>query len=113
MKPNYVMEEGVHNTYTFIKDCITEKKSISFMYKDHERICSPHTIGHFNGIERVLVYQYGGTSSQGLPAGGSWRCIDLSGVSNLTIVSPQEWHTGDRHTRKQSCIQNVDLEVDY
>lgn len=99
--------------YLVLRKCVQNKTSVSFVYKDHVRICSPHALGTTGGKERVLVYQYGGTSSQGLPAGGEWRCIDIENISKLSTRPEDSWHTSDRHTRQQTCVKSVDVEVNH
>jgi hypothetical protein len=83
---------------------------ITCVYNGLYRVCCPHAIGRTNGVERVLVYQFAGGSSRGLPPGGEWRCMDIPTMQQLQIRSGA-WHTGAGHTRPQTCVKQVDLDV--
>jgi len=60
----------------------------------------------------VLVYQFGGESNSILPEGGEWRCLDLDKI-HIIQIRPGEWYTGTSHKKPQTCIDHIDLEVDY
>jgi hypothetical protein len=62
------------------------------------------------GTQRVLMFQFGGQSSQGLPPGGQWRCMDVARIRNIQTQSG-DWHTGFSHLRPQTCIAHVDIDV--
>ncbi len=80
-------------------------------YHGHKREACPHVIGlGMRGEEIALVYQFGGSSSSGLPANGEWRCLRLQEVANL-IVQKGPWHTGFNHSRPQSCVKQIEYEV--
>lgn len=98
--------------YNLVRNAIKNKQTIVATYGQHRREMCPHTIGHTDGVERVLSFQFGGTSSSGLPPGGEWRCMNISDLSGILIHDGQ-WHTGKSHTRPQTYIDIVDLEVDY
>jgi hypothetical protein len=51
-----------------------------------------------------------GQSNSGLPAGGQWRCMDVSAVTNV-VVWDGPWHTGLSDTRPQTCVDLIDIEV--
>ena len=89
---------------------IVARKQIVCVYNGYIRECCPHAIGTTNGIERVLVYQFGGGSSRGLPPGGEWRCMDIPNMAQV-IVQSGTWYSGARHTRPQTCVKQVDLDI--
>lgn len=97
-------------SYDIVRRAILALKPIAFDYKGHRRIACPHVLGTKGGLEKVLTYQYGGGSSSGLPPGGEWRCLFLSEAYNIEIVDGG-WHTGVSHTRPQTCVDNVDVQV--
>ena len=100
-------------TYEQIKAAIQRKQQITCDYNGYYRELCPHAIGHKNGIEQVISYQFGGESSGGLEPLGSpqnWRCMRVSGITNLQ-VQDGEWHSYSPHTRPQTCIDFVDAEV--
>lgn len=65
-----------------------------------------------NGRPQVLAFQFGGQSSKGLPPGGEWRRMRVDNIMSVVARNGQ-WFTGDRHTRPQTCVDQIDLEVAY
>lgn len=103
------------SVYEIVRDAIVNKKVVIATYDGYRREMCPHAIGTKRGREQALFYQFGGESSSGLGPDGSpynWRCIQLD---RLTEVSsrPGSWHTAQNHTRRQTCIDWIDVEVDY
>jgi hypothetical protein len=70
----------------------------------------PIILGHAQGREKALTYQFAGQSKKGLPPGGQWRCLWLSEVSNVRLRDGP-WHAGDSHNQPQGCVDVVDLDV--
>ncbi|MBV9016714.1 MAG: nucleotidyltransferase substrate binding protein [Alphaproteobacteria bacterium] len=97
--------------YQFFGRAIIEKKQIVCMYDGYRRELCPIMLGHSQGEEKSLTYQFGGESRSGLPRDGEWRCLFLSNVSDVQLRSGR-WHTGDNHTRPSRCVEIVDLDVD-
>lgn len=96
--------------YDTLKNATLTGQSVRFSYRGLTRICSPHTLGHSEGKARVLAYQYAGESSKGLPPNGEWRCFDVDGIAELELTLDGVWKTGERHTRPQTCVKQVDAE---
>ena len=99
-----------NTTYATLAQAIKGKNQIHATYRGHPREMCPHAIGTKNGIEHILSYQFGGTSRSGLPAGGEWRCMVVAELTDVSIHEGQ-WHTGNSHTKPQTCIDQVDVEV--
>ncbi len=98
------------NVYNIIRDAIQNKKQVVATYQGYVREMCPHVLGSKNGQIQALFFQFAGGSSSGLPPGGSWRCIPLDGLSNVSSrVGP--WHTGSSHTQEQTCVDNIAIEV--
>jgi hypothetical protein len=98
------------DVYAAIRQAIIDRSRIICMYHGYPRECCPHAIGWTKGVERVFVYQFDGDSSQGLPIGGQWRCMDICDLTGITIRSGP-WHTGTSHLRPQNCVKQIDLDV--
>lgn len=96
--------------YELIRGAITAKHQVVGIYKGLRREMIPHALGHTDGHERALVLQVGGESSKGLPDGGAWRCMDVSLLQELEVVAA-DWFSRDGHSRPQTCVQFVDVEV--
>ena len=102
------------SNYTIIKKAIQERKSITCYYNGYMRKMSPHVIGEKNGTEQALFYQYGGESSSGLSTDSTknWRCISVNKITDLSINS-DGFQTSSNHSGTQTCVDVIDVEVDY
>jgi hypothetical protein len=98
-------------SFKMIYEAIRDKAVIECTYLGYTRHCCPHALGHADGVERVLMYQFGGGSSTGLPAGGEWRCMDVSDMSKITLRKGERWRTGLSQARPQGCIDHVLIQV--
>ena len=99
-------------SYAVLRQAIVERKQVVCDYGGYPREICPHVIGMKNGREQALVYQFGGDSSSGLPKGGEWRCMPISGISNATLRDGP-WHSGTGHSQPQTCVDEIDVEVPY
>ncbi len=97
-------------TYTLFRQAILGEKQVTCTYDGHRRVLCPIILGHTGGEEKVLAYQVGGTSRSGLPPGGEWRCLVLARVRDARLADGP-WREGDRHTAPQSCVEEVDVDV--
>lgn len=97
-------------TYRLFRRAILEEKQVVCIYKGHRRELCPHIIGHSDGAEKVLAYQFAGESGTRLPPGGEWRCLYLSQVRQAALREGP-WHAGARHSTRQRCVGSVDLDV--
>lgn len=100
------------DAYSVVRQAILDKDQIVATYHGHRREMCPHVIGTKDGRRQALFFQFAGASSSGLPPGGEWRCIPIEGLSNVVSQSG-EWHSGGHHTQPQTCVELVDVEVDY
>jgi len=98
-----------------VRSAIVHRRPIAALYRGRTRLLCPHLLG-WNKHRRlqVLCYQYGGDSESGLkPAGASdnWRCLAVENLSHVQLlVGP--WQTAENHSRPQTCIEEVELDVD-
>jgi hypothetical protein len=103
-------------SYQLIRQAILEKKNVHAIYNGLDREMTPHALGTKNGKPQALFYQYGGqSSSRPIQPDGSpenWRCVEVSKLSNVTIVGGAP-HTAPDHSRSQTCVGVVDVEVQY
>ena len=96
--------------YTLFRAAMLEGRQVTCVYDGHPRELCPVILGHTKGEEKVLAYQVGGTSRSGLPPGGEWRCLTLARVDNAR-VRDGPWREGARHTAPQSCVEEVDVDI--
>ena len=102
------------DTYEIVRNAVLTRRVITGFYQGHYREMCPHTIGwNASGEEQALFYQFGGASSSGLAPSGSpknWRCVRLAGLTDVR-VREGDWHTAPNHSRPQTCVRVVDVEV--
>ena len=101
-------------TYVIIRSAIEKRQQVFATYDDKYREMCPHAIGTKDGVEQALFFQFGGETKSGKITSDTkenWRCITLAKLSNIT-VKDGEWHTSDNHSRRSSCIDEIDLQVD-
>ena len=86
------------------------RKQVLCTYESYPRELCPVILGHREGREVALVYQFAGGSRSGLPKGGQWKCLSLSKVRDLRLRDGP-WRADSGHRRPQSCVEIVDLDV--
>lgn len=100
------------DVYSIVRNAIAHRHRIIATYGGHRREMCPHAIGTKGGRQQALFFQFGGSSSRGLPPGGEWRCLPVAGLSDVVAVDG-EWRTGAAPTQAQTCVDVIDLETDY
>jgi len=98
--------------YATFRQAVLDRKQVTCTYQGRYREVCPHAVGWKDGQEKVLVYQFGGQSSQALPPGGEWRCLFVNQVRNAQSRDGN-WYTGHSHLEPQTCVDDIDLEVRY
>jgi hypothetical protein len=96
--------------YALFERAMRLRKPLVCMYGGHRRELCPVILGHSQGQEKALTYQFGGESRSGLPRGGEWRCLWVSKVSDIQLQEGP-WIAGSSHTQPQGCVEIVDLDV--
>jgi hypothetical protein len=103
------------DSYALVRQAILERKQIVADYDGYHREMCPHVLGMKDGVRHVLSYQFAGQSSKGLPSEGQWKCMDVDGLSQVSLREGP-WFTGTRKTDKpQTCVdlQQINVQVDY
>jgi hypothetical protein len=95
--------------YQFFAEAMAARRPVACIYQGHPRTVCPVILGHSDSVEKALTWQIAGQSSQG-PVHGQWKCLTLSEVEKPAIVDGP-WRTGKHHRRAQSCVKDVDLDV--
>jgi uncharacterized protein (DUF4415 family) len=98
------------SVYKLFAQAMTSRNQVLCTYDGYLRELCPVILGHTNGQEMALAYQFAGQSKSGLPPRGQWKCLSLSKVGNVQLRDGP-WHTGSSHTKPQHCVQEVDLDV--
>jgi hypothetical protein len=100
----------VEDTYALVRRAIEERRQVHATYDGHQRRMCPHVLGAKDGQPRALFFQFAGSSGRGLPPGGDWRCLQLHGLTDVS-VHDGPWHTR-AHSEPQRCVDEVDLEIE-
>lgn len=98
-----------HNYLTF-RYAVLGRRQVFCQYDGHARALCPHSVGHKGVKEAAICYQFGGDSAGGLPPGGQWLTVFISGVSNVLSKSGP-WHMGDSGALPRGFLDTVDVEV--
>jgi hypothetical protein len=101
----------IADVYAIVRDAIASRQQIIATYGGYSREMCPHAIGTKGGRPQALFFQFGGSSSSGLPAVGEWRCLPLAGLTDVAAIDGT-WHTGAGEGRAQTCIDQIDLQAD-
>lgn len=98
---------------TLLTQAIREKRRVLATYDGHRREFCPHVLGYKDGVEVVLAYQFGGSSSKG-PVAGEWKCFTVSNLKGIAITSG-DWRidSGNSLPRLQSCIHRAIEQVRF
>jgi hypothetical protein len=100
---------GYSAVFHLFHRAILERKQIVCRYQGHNREICPIILGHKDGRERALVFQFGGTGSEGAVK-GDWKCLNLSDVQDAKSRNGR-WRSGDTHRSKQRCVDDVFIDV--
>jgi hypothetical protein len=106
---------ALEQAHTRIRAAIIHRRPITALYRGRRRLLCPHLLG-WNRHRRlqVLCYQYGGDSESGLKparASDNWRCLAVENLSHVELLD-SPWQTAENHSRPQTCIEEVELDVD-
>ena len=101
---------GQSANYRLFRQAILERKQITCIYHGKHRELCPIVLGHTEGEEMCLTFQFGGGTTSKMPQQGNWRCLKLWKVSDVKLRDGR-WHEGDQHSRPQSCVEVVDVDV--
>ncbi len=111
-----VSARAPEHAHTQIRAAIIHRRPITALYRGRRRLLCPHLLG-WNRHRRlqVLCYQYGGDSESGLkPARGApdnWRCLAVEHLTQVELLDGP-WQTAENRSRPQTCIEEVELDVD-
>jgi uncharacterized protein len=105
-----VMQSGASATFKVFHQAILERKQITCRYEGAYREICPHILGHTDGVEKALVFQFAGESTTKLPPNGQWKCLFLSKMRDAKIREGR-WHTGSQHRKGQTCVKDVYVDV--
>jgi hypothetical protein len=107
--------QTVEDIYRLIWTAVASKQPVSAIYKDLPRLFCPHRLGRNRAKQlRVLCYQYGGESENGLAPIGSpenWRCVALEKLRKVELREGS-WKTAPNHSRPATCVVEADIDAE-
>lgn len=101
---------GHSPVFKLFHQAILKRQQITCRYNGRYREVCPYILGHRDGKEAALVYQFGGESNRELPHKGEWRCFSLADVRDATARAGR-WHGDSPHSRTQRCVVDVFVDV--
>ena len=106
--------QAVSETYELLGLAAARRQPVTAIYDGLLRLLCPHVLGRKSGRLHVFCYQFGGSSSSGLPKVpdevGEWRCLAVEKLSRVELRA-DPWHTEPRSPR-QTCIDEIDFDAD-
>jgi predicted nucleic acid-binding protein len=105
-----IVRSGHSAAFRLFHQAILTQQQITCSYDGRDRAVCPYILGHSEGEEKALVFQFGGASRSRLPQGGQWRCLRLASVKNIKLRQGA-WHGGSRHRSQQRCVDVVYIDV--
>jgi predicted nucleic acid-binding protein len=105
-----VIQMGHSDTFRLFHQAILGMRQVAFTYRGFYREVCPYILGHKDGAEKVLAFQFGGTSTRGLPAKGQWRCFEVVAVKNPS-TRDGPWFGASAHRKTQRCVDDVYIDV--
>jgi predicted nucleic acid-binding protein len=105
-----VIRWGHSAIFKLFHEAILKRRQITCRYAGHDREVCPYILGHKDGKETALVFQFAGESSRNLPQKGEWRCFSLAEVRDAAVRDGR-WYGDSRHSRSQRCVVDVFIDV--
>lgn len=105
-----VITSGHSEAFRLFQQAILGRLQITCVYQGQPREVCPHILGHREGVEKALVFQFAGRTTSKLPPRGEWRCLKLSDVLDIKLREGP-WHSGSYHHSTQRCVDSVHIDV--
>jgi hypothetical protein len=97
--------------HAVLLQAMREQRPVACTYQGHSREICPVMLGRTGLEEKALVFQFGGSTSQGrIPAPGTWKCFRLEEVRDAVLIDGR-WHSGSQHSEAQHCMKMVEYDI--
>ena len=97
-------------THALFLQAMRTKRPVSCVYQGHKREICPVMLGRTSLEEKALVFQFGGSTSDGPLGKPDWKCFKLAEVRDAQLATGN-WHAGSEHSQAQSCMKMVEYDV--
>ena len=101
------MPSAVHVLFL---EAMRAERPVACTYQGHRREICPVMLGRTSLEEKALVYQFGGSTSQGPIGEPDWKCFRLTEVRDAVLIDGG-WHSGSRHSEAQHCMKMVEYDI--
>jgi hypothetical protein len=101
------MPSAVH---ALLLEAMREQRPVACTYQGYAREICPIMLGRTGLEEKALVFQFGGTTSQGPIGKPDWKCFKLAEISDARLIDGH-WHAGTEHSAAQHCMKMVEYDV--
>jgi predicted DNA-binding transcriptional regulator YafY len=94
-------------TFRLLHRAILAEKQLVFTYNGRRREVCPYILGHKDGAEKLLAFQFAGQSETGKL---DWKCFAVAKVRDARMQDGP-WRGGAKHRKTQSCVDDVFIDV--
>ena len=101
------MPSAIHAVFL---EAMRKKRPVACTYQGHKREICPIMLGRTSLEEKALVFQFGGTTSDGPLRKPDWKCFKLKDVQDARFIDGH-WHAGTEHSEAQHCMKMVEYDV--
>jgi predicted nucleic acid-binding protein len=105
-----IVRSGHSEIFRLFHQAILKERQVTFTYRGAPREACPYILGHKNGVEQVLTFQFAGENERGLKVRGQWKCFKLAEVRNARMRDGP-WHGDAEHRKTQRCVDDVYIDV--
>jgi hypothetical protein len=97
------------SAYSLFEQAMTSKKQILCTYDGYRRELCPVILGHTNGREVVLAYQFAGQSKGGLPPGANGNAYRSSRSAAFSFATAPGMPARATPRRKFACKRSISM----
>ncbi len=101
------MPSAVH---ALLLQAMREQRPVACTYQGRAREICPIMLGRTGLDEKALVFQFGGTTSEGPLLKPDWKCFSLGKIKDARLIDGR-WHSGSEHSQSQHCMKMVEYDV--
>jgi uncharacterized protein len=102
-----IIRWGHSATFRLFHRAILNRQQVKMRYRGEVCHVCPYILGHSDGKETVLAYQFAGGSRGAVP---NWRCFHLADVEAPSLHNGP-WHGSASHRKTQRCVINIFIDV--
>ena len=102
------MDKAIHK---ILRTAILGKRCVTLTAQGWQRILCPHALGYINKRATLLAFQYGGSSTSGLPPAGGWRSIPLDDILGAEVTDGEWRSSGDYIVKLETSFDYIEIQA--